>query len=147
VSDDSYGFWRRVRLIPFLRQFRDDADPDLETKLHNELPGILTFLVNGCLQWQKRGLKPPASVKDATETYREESDPLGQFLKERCTVGEGYSVTAKDLYHAYKKWAEEQGYREKEILSVNTFGRRIGEQFVRGKVEQGAFYTGVKLNG
>jgi P4 family phage/plasmid primase-like protien len=58
VADDSYGFWRRVRLIPFLRQFRDDADPNLERKLREELPGILAFFVRGCLHWQRWGLKP-----------------------------------------------------------------------------------------
>src|SRR5262249_35646441 len=80
VADDSYGFWRRVRLIPFTRQFRDDADTQLETKLREELPGILGYLVRGCLEWQRQGLKPPTRVQAATETYREESDSLGQFI-------------------------------------------------------------------
>jgi putative DNA primase/helicase len=151
VADDSYGFWRRVRLIPFLCQFRDDADPKadpkLESKLLEELPGILAFCVRGCLQWQKRGLKPPKTVVTATEEYRQESDPLGQFIDACCTVGAGLSATFQELYNAYKKWAEAQGWREREILSVTAFGRRMGDGFVGGKTKQGKFYSGIKLDG
>lgn len=147
VSDDSYGFWRRVRLIPFLRQFREDADPNLEQKLRDELPGILAFCVRGCLHWQKRGLQPPASVLKATEEYRCDSDPLGPFIETCCTVGEGLSATSQELYLAYKKWAEAQGMRDKEIMSVTAFGRRMGDGFVGGKTKQGKFYSGLKVDG
>ncbi|MCH7728973.1 MAG: hypothetical protein IH991_21190, partial [Planctomycetes bacterium] len=39
VTDDSHGFWRRVRLIPFTRQF--PLDKTLESQLNAEAPGIL----------------------------------------------------------------------------------------------------------
>ncbi|HJX15845.1 MAG TPA: phage/plasmid primase, P4 family, partial [Candidatus Deferrimicrobiaceae bacterium] len=43
VADDTFGFWRRVRLIPFTRQFTTDADRRLEEKLMGEATGILTW--------------------------------------------------------------------------------------------------------
>jgi putative DNA primase/helicase len=44
VGDDSVGFWRRVRLIPFTRQFRGAAaDKTLQGALEAELPGILAW--------------------------------------------------------------------------------------------------------
>jgi len=59
VTDDSFGFWRRVRLIPFTKQFTDKtADRSLDKKLKAEAPGILAWIVRGCLEWQRRGLKP-----------------------------------------------------------------------------------------
>lgn len=146
VSDDSFGFWRRVRLIPFTQQFRENADPHLEAKLLGELPGILNFFIRGCREWQRRGLKPPDCVTTATETYRQESDPLGQFIAERCTVAEGCSANATELYRAYKSWAEVQGFRDREVLSVTAFGRRLGDRFVGGRTRQGKFYSGIKID-
>jgi phage/plasmid-associated DNA primase len=41
VTDDSHGFWRSVRLIPFLRQFKGQAeDKNLAAHLAEDLPGI-----------------------------------------------------------------------------------------------------------
>src|SRR5262249_4534420 len=46
VADDSHGFWRRIRLIPFLHEFKDTArDKHLLEKLLAEAPGILVWAV------------------------------------------------------------------------------------------------------
>lgn len=146
VADDSYGFWRRVRLIPFQRQFRDEeADPNLETKLIEELPGILAFFVRGCRHWQARGLKPPASVVAATEEYRADSDPLTQFIEQRCLLGEGLTAGAQSLYTTYKSWAESQGFRDREVLSVTAFGRRMADRFPKRHTASGKVYDGVVI--
>jgi putative DNA primase/helicase len=43
---------RRVNIIPFVHKPRQ-ADSRLEEKLRNEWPGILRWMLNGCLDWQK----------------------------------------------------------------------------------------------
>jgi hypothetical protein len=56
-TDD--GIWRRVRLIPFERQFGPgERDENLRSKLLAELTGILNWLVQGAMLWQKEGLRP-----------------------------------------------------------------------------------------
>jgi putative DNA primase/helicase len=62
VEDLSHGFWRRVRLVPFTRTFDADQDKGLPAKLLRELPGILSWAVNGCLAWQREGLDAPPAV-------------------------------------------------------------------------------------
>jgi putative DNA primase/helicase len=148
VQDDSYGFWRRVRLIPFPRQFKGaDADKDLADKLQAEAPGILNWSVAGCLEWQKRGLEPiPTAVMSATEEYQAESDPLAQFVEERCTIGETYTVPASELYKSYQEWANSQGLSEKERLSSTSFGRRMGLRFKKQHGRQGTYYKGIKVD-
>ncbi|MDZ4278289.1 MAG: phage/plasmid primase, P4 family, partial [Dehalococcoidia bacterium] len=82
VTDDSYGFWRRVRLIPFTRVFKgEEDDQQLAETMRAELPGILAWAVRGALEWRRRGLAPPDAVLLATETYRSDSDPLAPFLE------------------------------------------------------------------
>jgi len=133
VLDDSFGFWRRVRLIPFTRQFTGTSDDrQLGEKLRAEEPGILAWLVRGCLEWQRRGLDPaPECVRAATQEYRQESDPLAGFVAEKCIEEPSARVQASEIYKAYKQWAETEGMGVREILTSTMFGKRMGEKFRR----------------
>jgi len=145
VSDDSHGFWRRVRLIPFLRRFTEDGDQDLPTKLEAELPGILAWAVRGALAWQAEGLRPPAAVTLATATYRDESDPLADFLA-TCTVeGPAYAVAAAVAFRAYGTWADDQGMGTRERLTSTAFGTRLAERYEKRRTKTGRVYVGIGL--
>jgi putative DNA primase/helicase len=112
VSDDSPGFWRRIRLIPFRQQFGEDrADKDLKQKLRAELPGILRWAIEGCLLWQRDGLGIPEVVRTASQAYRQNNDQLGEFLAEDCEVSPEAIVPAAHLWARYCLWAEGNGER------------------------------------
>lgn len=146
VADDSHGFWRRVRLIPFTQRFEGDrVDSHLDAKLAAEAPGILAWAVRGALEWQRCGLKPPKVVKAATEAYQAESDPLAPFLAEACVIGSECITKGAGLYKAYLAWAEAEGIRERERLSHIAFGQRMGERFHKVHARTGASYAGVGL--
>lgn len=146
VADDSHGFWRRVRLIPFTRRFSGPAaDQSLTDTLQTELPGILAWAVRGALAWQERGLPAPAAVHAATETYRLESDPLAAFIDGRCVVAEGVSVASSQAFKAYLAWGGEQGMRERELLTSTLFGKRMSERFEKKHASSGNRYLGVGL--
>ena len=145
VTDDSYGFWRRVRLIPFTRQFGADADRNLVETLTGELPGILAWAVECALAWQTEGLEAPAAVAAATGSYRIESDPLADFLTAACVTADACSLPAGLAYRAYQEWAAEAGLRERELLSNRTFGERMVGHFERVHTKAGNVYRGVGL--
>ncbi|NQT21638.1 MAG: hypothetical protein HQ592_18175 [Planctomycetes bacterium] len=147
VRDTSEGFWRRIRMIPFQREFKGAAaDKDLIHKLRAEAPGILTLAVRCCLDWQKHGLKAPASVLDATDEYREESDPLARFVDECCDVIEALSVPASTLYKGYHDWAESENMQTREILTNTAFGRKMTERFQKERIPgSGKRYLGIGL--
>jgi putative DNA primase/helicase len=107
-TDDA--IWDRIRLIPFEQRFAGDrCDPKLPGKLREELPGVLAWMVRGCLEWQREGLGDPEKVRAATEGYRAEQDALAAFIEERCVVGPEAWVKFSDLYAAYQEWCEEAG--------------------------------------
>ncbi len=144
VDDDSEGFWRRVRLIPFGRQFSGpERDPDLEEKLHAELPGILAWAIRGAIEWQREGLQPPIGVMLRTQEYRQSSDPLAEFIAECCILGASVGVSRGVLYKAYWAWCDTQGMQPKERLGAQTFGRRIGERFENRKSNGVRVYRGL----
>ncbi len=136
IADDSEGMWRRVHLIPFNRQFKpEEQDKDLPRKLRAEAPGILAWAVRGCLLLQKEGLGMPPAVAEATATYREESDHLGQFIEDCCIVGPEAKVLSGTLWKRYQDWAKEN---EEVPLKRQAFAERLKKRNVaRGRIGHG----------
>jgi len=147
VEDDSHGFWRRVRLIPFERTFaQHEQNQNLLTELKEEQQGILNWLIDGCLLWQKEGLKPvPEKVNMATQMYQADNDVLSDFIFSRCKVDQNYMTKARTLYSEYVDWAGSEGVQRADIISSTAFGRRMGDKFSSDHMEDGTYYKGVKL--
>ena len=140
------GIWRRLRLIPFRVSFKGREDRTLEATLRAEVPGILAWAVDGCLQWQAMGdLGAPSAVLDATEAYRTESDVIGRFLEDRTheDADPRHGVRASDLYSAYSRWCLVMGEKAE---TATTFGRRLVDLgFEKKRAGAGMFYYGLAL--
>jgi putative DNA primase/helicase len=124
AADDSHGFWRRIRLIPFEQQFTgEQADKDLLAKLKAEAPGILNWALKGLRKYKQTGLSVPPAVVAASDTYRKESDRLEDFIEERCVVAESAQVEAAALWTEYLLWVEDN--LERTPLDRKGFTRRL----------------------
>ena len=146
IGDDSLGFWQRIHLIPFRQQFiGENDDRQLGTILKAESSGILAWAIKGCIKWQRDGLRPPEAVIEATKDYKEESDPLADFLADCCEPGDEYTGRSGDLYKAYDNWADNQGMPWSERLTHKVFGSRLGQKFDRKRSNKGMVYYGIKL--
>lgn len=149
IYGTDHAIWRRVKLIPFEVCIPDEEqDHQLEDKLKAEIPGILAWAIQGCLEWQKVGLKPPQVVLDATQAYRDESDEILRFMDDNCTVTPGcedVEVAAGALYHCYSNWKKD---RNEKPMTQTMFGRKMLERgAMRKRKTDGMYYTGVTLNG
>ena len=111
ILDASDGMWRRLILLPFVRQFApDERIPDLDRQLiRQELSGILAWAVRGCLEWQSRGLDVPASIAGATQRYRSESDVIGQWIAQRTEASAGARLTPALAYRDWREFAQAMG--------------------------------------
>lgn len=119
-TDDA--IWSRVRLVPFEVSFKGREDLDLADKLEAELPGILNWAIQGCLDWQRSGLQPPAKVQAATQAYRDEMDVFGPFIAERCVTHKNAEAWASDLWATYRSWCSNNGTKEQ---SQHKLGRYL----------------------
>ena len=135
IRDQTNAMWRRLKLVEFPMDFKDCPDRDLPDRLQAESPGILAWLVRGCLEWQRcHGLDEPDEVKEAVQEYRAEMDPLREFIDTKCVRAAGATVTAAELYTAYNKYADENNLQKRERLMKRSFGLALAEQgFRRGK--------------
>lgn len=122
---------------------KEEKDKTLLAKLKQELCGILAWAVRGCEQWQQRGLDPPREVRAATEEYREEMDPVKDFIDQCCELSRGAKIAKGALYHAYTDWCREQ---ETEPESHKWFAARLEERGI-GKHRTGSarYWVGIRL--
>jgi putative DNA primase/helicase len=81
--------------------------------------------VEGCAAWQREGLNPPTAVKAATEHYISTNDALGEFIKEHCSLGEGF-ISAKDLFAVYRPWLDETHREQANKVSLGRLMRKKG---------------------
>jgi putative DNA primase/helicase len=101
---------RRLHLIPFNVTIPpEDRDKNLAEKLKAEWPGILQWMIEGCLKWQAEGLDPPQSVIEATNAYLENEDTFATWIEERCEMKPSFTDTSANLFASWKKWAELMG--------------------------------------
>jgi len=101
---------RRLLLVPFTVQIPlAERDPDLPRKLGPEWPAILRWCLDGCLEWQRIGLAPPAIVTEATADYFNEEDIIQEWLDD-CTIDGGpHAFTGTtQLFASWKNWCDER---------------------------------------
>ncbi len=149
---DDEAFWTRACLIEFKmrflapdeveREYDRPQDETLKTALMGELSGILAWLVNGCLDYQKKGFCQPLSVRMATTDYRKSEDQLQLFIDQCCYVGEKCFVKAKQVYEAYRAWCFENQH---SCMNNKLFSDKFGKRFKKGRKEEGIIYQGVGL--
>lgn len=144
IWETSDAIWRRVKLIEFNQQFMGSrANANLRQKLEGELPGILSWAVQGCLSWQKLGLKEPERVSRAVHAYRQESDQVGRFLRDTCDLRPGTRTAAKRIYDEYVLWCAKQ--HEKPIAN-NVFAAKLADRGIeKSRTAKGLIYRGLGL--
>jgi putative DNA primase/helicase len=146
IRNADLGIWRRVRLIPFDEVIPiEEQDQDLLEKLFEELPGILNWMLKGCLDWQKNKLGMSEEVKQATDLYKSESDVFGTFFEEKCIFTPEVEVKSGDLQKAYRRWCEKSGEKPAplHILTDNLKMRGCSTK----RTNQGRFWEGIGLLG
>ncbi len=153
---------RRFNLIPFnVKITPQEKDPDLPEKLKAEYGGILQWMIDGCLEWQRDGLNPPETVLAATSDYLDSEDALGLWLSDMCVTPASYrkdwerakaadvagvrfrETTLADLFKSWKAYADDNHFPAKnnKFLAQELSNRG----FKKGRDMRGTFFTGLRL--
>lgn len=152
IPDTDDGIWGRMKLVSWLRNIDKPEegvpnwpkkDPHLVDKIKKaEGPGLLNRLVAGLLDYLENGLVEPASVTQATEAYRDQSDPIARFLR-LCTVADPSSrVQSSRLHEVFVAWAKAAGERE---WSNKGFSNAMSDKGYQKKASDGMQWLGLRL--
>jgi len=140
INPEDGALWERIHLIEFRVRFLDSPNgenqrlrnPNIANELKEEAAGIMAWLVAGYIERKKKGLAPPASVLTATEEYKQAEDPIKQFIKEMCLVGDGRIARASKLYESYAAFCEDGGLKPK---GKKTFFLILQDEFIKDRDE------------
>jgi putative DNA primase/helicase len=136
---------RRLAIIPFVHA-PSNPDRALGDKLRAEWPGILRWMIDGCLIWQAEGIKLPDIVMETTKEYFLEQDLLGQWIEEwleKTSPAESKMLGTK-LYESFVYFAQQAG--EHRPGDIKWFHEQMEQHgFVRTKSHGERVYRGVRF--
>lgn len=156
ANSSDQALWDRMILIEFTQRFVDNPDVNkgekqqdktLKGRLLADKSAVLSWLVRGCLQWQKQGLNIPSAIRAAAAEYRQQEDTLQGFFDEKCEFGPAFTVQAGALYQDYKNWAFDNGHSP---MSSTAFGKKValkvGKSILqRNGTQVSKIYKGIRL--
>jgi putative DNA primase/helicase len=149
-GDSSGAIATRFVTLVLTQSWLGKENTQLTNELREELPGILSWALDGLDRLNTGGkFTEPESSVDAMVALRDLVSPVSAFVRERCTVGP-HEILVKDLYDAWKMWAEDNGHR---AGSSQTFGRdlRAAQSHVRvrrprdDEGHRDRYYAGITL--
>jgi len=138
VKGQDHGIWRRILLIPYQARFGTPEevnarrahylkDVKVAERLQGEMQGVLTWIVEGAVEWYRDGLQEPDIVRLASDDYQSEQDRVKQFGEECCQAEVGAETPYTGdfgIYEAYREWCREGGYNS------------LSKQRLRGELER-----------
>lgn len=147
ITGTDLGIWSRVKMIPFLEKYEANdprLDKTLKETLLAEMPGILAWAVRGAVAWYAHGLGSCKTVDDATKVYREDSNTVARFLKDRCVIGgDKYLFSSSALHMSYRLYCEGDG---ETFLDQKEFtGELVKLGYESKRKAAGVFWQGISL--
>jgi len=145
VRDNTHGFWRRLKVIPFEVKISEEEQRDMSVVINEfleEAPGILNWLVEGFHKYQREGLKEPQPVKNATSEYRSEEDILQQFLDEECEFDSDYKIIKDVLLTEFNNWLFRSGENK---FTMTKLSRQLKRREIKVGGSARKYYLGLRL--
>ncbi len=153
IGGVDHGIWRRIRFVHWPTTISDKEKRPMDevlAELWTERSGILNWLIAGALDYLNGGLQTPQEVIDATAEYREEMDPVGNFVSaciERVAADHPdaarATVTARQMYDAFACWAVANAVRPWKEKGFAT--ARMQKGFLKNRTSSGLRYVNVAL--
>lgn len=130
ISGADLGIWRRMLVVHWdvtvPAEKRRDFEEMVSEFIREEASGILAWLVEGVLDYLANGLVIAPDVARQTDQYRQEMDPIGEFIGACLAAAPGERVGASEAYTAYEAWSAANAKRAR---SQTKFGRDLSQRF------------------
>ena len=148
VTDDTVFTSNRIWVIEFNEQFtegRQDKNLKELFAAPENRPTVLKWLFDGCEDYIRNGLNPPACVVEATKNYRKLHDRVGNFLEECCNIGDDKKIIRGTLYSAYSQWCVKPDNRYKPMGSTTFYNEIAMRGYPIKHRNDGRYVIGVDL--
>ncbi len=147
IDGTDNGIWRRLLVVHWDQTIPEEERRDFEEVvgefIREEGPGILWWLIEGALDYLEHGLVIADAVRNDTAEYREEMDPVGEFIKACVKEAEGNRESASALYEGYVSWSMANAKRAR---TQTKFGKTLAQRFRKQEIGGRNFYLDVALH-
>lgn len=147
---DNPDHWKRKE-PPNADRFRK-RNKFLKDELAAIKPGILRWLVEGCLEWQQIGIAPPPSIIAAVDKLAAEQDYIGQFVADCLTYWGPDSpdtrISCGTVHDALRWWwVQNMDASEQKVPQLKTVTATLRDRGYAVEKKGGKFWVyGVSLN-
>ena len=152
LADTSGALAGRFIILALTKSFYGKEDHGLAEKLFIEMPGILTWALEGLRRLRSRGhFIPPAASAELVEELDIMTSPTRAFLRDRCEFGPGYDVRVDNLYQNWIGWCSDQ-HRDRPGTK-QAFGAALRTAYpalkiIQARIDSGGrerWYEGLRL--
>jgi putative DNA primase/helicase len=129
TNDTSFGFFRKIMIIPFNNIIpEDEVDINLFSKLECEKSGILNWALVGLKRLVSNGysFSKCKAVDDIVDSYRRNQDDISAFISD-CVKTSTESTPKSKVYGVYSAWCSSNNVTPKGRL---TFWEKFKLHFV-----------------
>ena len=134
---------RRLLILPFTNKPRN-VDELLQLKLRAEAGRILSWAIEGCIDWLNNGFIRPQTVLAATSEYFTNQDTMGQWLEDCCIREPDQRETPTTLFESWRNYALEARVRSGTAKDFAEQMKKRG--FEPSKSGSSRFYRGIGLH-
>ena len=130
LQNQDGGTWRRIEVVNFISEFKDNPEPteenpnifkadiDLSNKLENWKLYFMLTLLSKYTDYIENGTNPPEEVFKETSQYKQDSDIITNWFNssiEETEPIDGIAPTTMDtLYDNFKEWCLSEGIDKKD---------------------------------
>jgi putative DNA primase/helicase len=149
LDGSDYGIVRRLLLMHWDQIIPEEERGEFEDVVagfvENEGPGILAWLAEGVIDWINNGEKLfiAQEVRDATQAYADQNDPVGEFIRACMRDAPGVRVGGLEAYEAFQSWRMANARPERSLRKV---GDILTEKFKKAEIAGRVFYMNVELH-
>lgn len=112
TPDVTYGFFRKILIIPFNNTVKnEDIDRDLSKKLSAELSGIFNWAYEGYLRLVSNNFvfSQCDEIDKMMEDYKNRENPTGEFFHAVYEPSPEGRIKKSSIYPKYVEWAADNG--------------------------------------
>ena len=147
TRDFSDALFRRALVVSFNNTFKPqlgNCDPNLKSKLLEELPGILNLALTAYADAIQNGFTMPESCDAARKEWRLEADQVAQFVDECCVSDSSCETPIGDAFDKYQLWSTDNGISRK--LAKKGFRDRLTRLgYGERRTNKARLVTGLKI--
>jgi putative DNA primase/helicase len=118
--------------------------PNVLVELLGEAEGLLTWAIQGAIEYSRIGLADPESVILAVKEAVDEQDHVLRFIEEVIEVWTEYTelelretgATSDEVFHAYEAWCASEGSRSKAKVQFGKSFRKHLPEFDSPRVRR-----------